>query len=55
MNTPVTAAAPRAELVAAAVPTALAVRTEGLTKQFRSGQRAVDGIGLSVPRGAVYG
>ncbi|QTE31479.1 ABC transporter ATP-binding protein [Pengzhenrongella sicca] len=35
--------------------TALAVRTEGLTKQFRSGQRAVDGIDLSVPRGAVYG
>ena len=55
MNTPVTAAAPRSELVAAAAPTALAVRTEGLTKQFRSGQRAVDGIGLSVPRGAVYG
>jgi ABC-2 type transport system ATP-binding protein len=33
----------------------LAVRTEGLTKRFRSGQVAVDGIDLAVPRGAVYG
>ncbi|MCU1431165.1 MAG: transporter related protein [Actinotalea sp.] len=32
-----------------------AVRTEGLTKRFRSGQVAVDGIDLSVPRGSVYG
>lgn len=32
-----------------------AIRTEGLTKQFRSGQVAVDGIDLVVPRGAVYG
>lgn len=32
-----------------------AVRTEGLTKRFRSGQVAVDGIDLHVPRGAVYG
>nr|WP_051016204.1 ATP-binding cassette domain-containing protein [Cellulomonas massiliensis] len=32
-----------------------AVRTEGLTKRFRSGQVAVDGIDLAVPRGAVYG
>ncbi|MGV8968350.1 MAG: ABC transporter ATP-binding protein [Cellulomonas sp.] len=36
-------------------PATLAVRTEGLTKRFRSGQVAVDGIGLSVPRGSVYG
>ena len=35
--------------------TELAIRTEGLTKQFRSGQVAVDGIDLRVPRGAVYG
>lgn len=35
--------------------TDLAVRTEGLTKRFRSGQVAVDGIGLRVPRGSVYG
>lgn len=31
------------------------VRTRGLTKRFRSGQVAVDGIDLEVPRGAVYG
>ena len=34
---------------------AWAVRTRGLTKRFRSGQVAVDGIDLAVPRGAVYG
>ena len=34
---------------------AAAVRTRGLTKRFRSGQVAVDGIDLSVPVGAVYG
>ncbi|MCL3862459.1 ABC transporter ATP-binding protein [Actinotalea sp. K2] len=33
----------------------LAVRTAGLTKRFRSGQVAVDGIDLVVPRGSVYG
>lgn len=33
----------------------LAVRTAGLTKRFRSGQVAVDGLDLAVPRGAVYG
>lgn len=33
----------------------LAVRTEGLTKRFPSGQVAVDGVELVVPRGAVYG
>ncbi len=33
----------------------LVVRTEGLTKRFRSGQLAVDGVDLSVPRGSVYG
>ncbi|KGM02233.1 multidrug ABC transporter ATP-binding protein [Cellulomonas cellasea DSM 20118] len=33
----------------------LAVRTDGLTKRFRSGQVAVDGLGLHVPRGSVYG
>lgn len=32
-----------------------AIRTEGLTKKFRSGQVAVDGIDLVVPQGAVYG
>jgi len=34
---------------------ATAIRTEGLTKRFRSGQVAVDGVDLAVPRGAVYG
>lgn len=33
----------------------LAVATHGLTKRFRSGQVAVDGIDLAVPTGAVYG
>ncbi|WP_237742791.1 ABC transporter ATP-binding protein [Actinopolymorpha alba] len=32
-----------------------AVRTFGLTKRFRSGQVAVDGIDLDVPAGSVYG
>ncbi len=32
-----------------------AIRTSGLTKRFRSGQVAVDGLDLEVPRGAVYG
>ncbi|MCW2612302.1 MAG: transporter [Cryptosporangiaceae bacterium] len=32
-----------------------AIRTEGLTKRFRSGQVAVDRIDLVVPRGSVYG
>nr|WP_284288418.1 ATP-binding cassette domain-containing protein [Angustibacter aerolatus] len=33
----------------------LAVSTTGLVKEFAGGQRAVDGIDLEVPRGAVYG
>ena len=32
-----------------------AIRTHGLTKRFRSGQVAVAGIDIEVPRGAVYG
>ena len=32
-----------------------AVRTEGLTKRFRSGQVAVDAISLDVPQGSVFG
>ena len=32
-----------------------AVRTSGLTKRFRSGQVAVDGLDLLVPRGSVMG
>jgi ABC-2 type transport system ATP-binding protein len=34
---------------------ASAVSTRGLTKRFRSGQVAVDGVDLDVPHGAVYG
>ncbi|HMO10769.1 MAG TPA: ABC transporter ATP-binding protein, partial [Actinotalea sp.] len=34
---------------------ASAIATSGLTKRFRSGQLAVDGIDLHVPTGAVYG
>ena len=33
----------------------LAVASSGLSKQFRSGQLAVDGIDLAVPAGSVYG
>jgi len=33
----------------------LAVASIGLTKRFRGGQVAVDGVDLAVPRGAVYG
>src|SRR5580704_17431551 len=33
----------------------LALSSSGLTKQFRSGQLAVDGIDLAVPAGSVYG
>jgi ABC-type multidrug transport system ATPase subunit len=34
---------------------ALAIRTVGLTKRFRSGQVAVNSLDLVVPRGSVYG
>ena len=33
----------------------LAVASSGLTKRFRGGQLAVDGVDLAVPKGAVYG
>jgi ABC-2 type transport system ATP-binding protein len=33
----------------------LAIASIGLTKRFRSGQLAVDGVALAVPRGSVYG
>ncbi len=38
-----------------AAGTTAAISTNGLTKRFRSGQLAVDGIDLDVPCGAVYG
>ena len=41
--------------VAPGTPAAPAITTRGLTKRFRSGQVAVDGIDLDVPPGAVYG
>ncbi|WP_441250670.1 ABC transporter ATP-binding protein [Kitasatospora sp. McL0602] len=31
------------------------IRTSGLTKRFRGGQLAVDGLDLTVPRGSVFG
>jgi ABC-type multidrug transport system ATPase subunit len=36
-------------------PGGLAISSRGLTKRFRSGQVAVDGIDLAVPTGSVYG
>ena len=50
---PAAAAATPPPATAAAGPAAVA--TFGLTKRFRSGQVAVDGIDLVVPEGAVYG
>jgi ABC-2 type transport system ATP-binding protein len=38
-----------------AAGTALAISSSGLTKRFRTGQVAVDGIDLAVPYGSVYG
>ncbi len=35
--------------------TGLAISSRGLTKRFRSGQVAVDGVDLAVPTGSVYG
>ena len=32
-----------------------AITTQGLTKRFRGGQLAVDGLDMVVPRGSVYG
>ncbi|MBO3084624.1 ABC transporter ATP-binding protein [Cellulomonas fengjieae] len=54
MSDPTATAAPAGAAVAASGRD-LAIRTDGLTKRFRSGQVAVAGIDLRVPRGAVYG
>ena len=44
------------ESPAPAGPTAgPAITTQSLTKRFRSGQLAVDGLDMVVPRGSVYG
>ncbi|MGW6912791.1 ABC transporter ATP-binding protein [Kitasatospora sp. NPDC054939] len=36
-------------------PSDTVIRTRGLTKRFRGGQLAVDGLDLAVPRGSVFG
>ncbi|WP_354641965.1 ABC transporter ATP-binding protein [Kitasatospora camelliae] len=36
-------------------PAGEVIRTRGLTKRFRGGQLAVDGLDLAVPRGSVFG
>ncbi|HEY2577344.1 MAG TPA: ABC transporter ATP-binding protein [Streptosporangiaceae bacterium] len=36
-------------------PASLAIASSALTKRFRNGQLAVDGLDLQVPRGSVYG
>ena len=52
----VTAASPRGDTTTPPVATAeVAVATHGLTKRFRGGQLAVDGLDMVVPRGSVYG
>jgi len=52
----VTAASPRGSTTAPPVATAeVAVATHGLSKRFRGGQLAVDGLDMVVPRGSVYG
>ena len=52
----VTAAGPRGDTTITPAATAeVAVATHGLTKRFRGGQLAVDGLDMVVPRGAVYG
>jgi ABC-2 type transport system ATP-binding protein len=42
-------------VAAMSAATELALASSGLTKQFRGGQLAVDGIDLAVPTGSVYG
>lgn len=49
---PVAATVPVGDQVCVA---AAALRTRGLTKRFRGGQVAVDGVDLEVPAGSVYG
>jgi ABC-type multidrug transport system ATPase subunit len=46
---------PRGEATRPAAPADAAVRTYGLTKRFRGGQLAVNGIDLIVPPRSVYG
>ncbi|WP_035853172.1 ABC transporter ATP-binding protein [Kitasatospora azatica] len=44
-----------AKAASAPVGGAPVIRTQGLTKRFRGGQLAVDGLDLTVPRGSVFG
>ncbi|MFE2291072.1 ABC transporter ATP-binding protein [Streptomyces sp. NPDC059452] len=50
-----TAAIPAAEPGDPAAPTAPVIETRGLTKRYRGGQLAVDGLDLTVPGGSVFG
>ncbi|MGW4891382.1 ABC transporter ATP-binding protein [Kitasatospora sp. NPDC004240] len=52
---PAPAPAPAPAPGRAAGPSDDVIRTRGLTKRFRGGQLAVDGLDLSVPRGSVFG
>jgi ABC-type multidrug transport system ATPase subunit len=54
LSTP-TYAQDRSEQLRQATYGPVAVATSGLTKRFRGGQVAVDGVDLAVPGGAVYG
>ena len=47
-------ARPRPPAVAPGWP-AVAISSTGLSKRFRGGQLAVDGVSLAVPAGSVYG
>ncbi|MFI9362589.1 ATP-binding cassette domain-containing protein [Kitasatospora sp. NPDC053057] len=53
--TPRTSASPAPRTSRADSPADDVIRTRGLTKRFRGGQLAVDGLDLTVPRGSVFG
>ncbi|MFH9350526.1 ABC transporter ATP-binding protein [Kitasatospora sp. NPDC017646] len=52
---PVPSAAPAPRTPRTGSPADDVIRTRGLTKRFRGGQLAVDGLDLTVPRGSVFG
>ncbi|MFJ7910013.1 ABC transporter ATP-binding protein [Kitasatospora sp. NPDC096204] len=52
---PASPAAPDTSPDASSAGSADVIRTRGLTKRFRGGQLAVDGLDLAVPRGSVFG
>src|SRR4051812_12299631 len=47
--------APGPHALDAALAAEAAIATRGLTKRYRGGQLAVDGLDLAVPRGSVFG